>query len=79
MNDIICIKHACHVITERTGVELSVPWCEEQFVAMVAMRLSVPCVLILLAFYKCQGQPYPFMNTSLSFEDRVKVISYYGS
>ena len=67
--------HACHVITERTGVELSVPWCEEQFVAMVAMRLSVPCVLILLAFYKCQGQPYPFMNTSLSFEDRVKVIS----
>ena len=28
---------------------------------------------LALVFCKCDGQSYPFMNTSLSFEDRVKV------
>ena len=30
-------------------------------------------IIVVLAFWKCHGQTYPFMNTSLSFEDRVKV------
>ena len=44
---------------------------QQQVVEMVAVSVLG---LLLLAIYKCQGQPYPFMNTSLSFEDRVKVI-----
>ena len=50
---------------------------QQQVVEMVAVSVLG---LLLLAIYKCQGQPYPFMNTSLSFEDRVKVIEYsFGS
>ena len=50
---------------------------QQQVVKMVAVSVLS---LLLLAIYKCQGQPYPFMNTSLSFEDRVKVIEYsFGS
>ena len=31
-------------------------------------------IIAILAFLnQCHGQTYPFMNTSLSFEDRVKV------
>ena len=30
-------------------------------------------IIVVLAVWKCHGQTYPFMNTSLSFEDRVKV------
>ena len=44
---------------------------QQQVVEMVAVSVLG---LLLLVIYKCQGQPYPFMNTSLSFEDRVKVI-----
>ena len=32
-------------------------------------------VVFVLAFCGCHGQDYPFRNTSLSFEDRVKVVS----
>ena len=38
---------------------------------MVAVGLLVVFTLVVT---KCQMQPYPFMNTSLSFEERVKVF-----
>ena len=30
-------------------------------------------MVMSLVFALCQGQPFPFMNVSLSFDDRVKV------
>ena len=41
---------------------------------------AIHCVLvvIVLAVAKCQAQTYPFMNTSLSFEERVKVSMMYS-
>jgi hypothetical protein len=30
-------------------------------------------IVVVLIFSRCYGQNYPFKNTSLSFEDRVKV------
>ena len=33
----------------------------------------VTLVLTFMTLYSCHGQEYPFRNTSLSFEDRVKV------
>ena len=36
--------------------------------------IAVPTFIVFaVAFCGCQGQSYPFMNTSLSFEERVKV------
>ena len=63
------VKHGCLSYDHRDRVEPNIQ--QQQVVAMVACSCSV----LELAFYKikCQGQPYPFMNTSLSFEDRVKV------
>ena len=38
--------------------------------SMAALSLLVALALV---FGRCHGQPYPFMNTSISFKDRVKV------
>lgn len=32
-------------------------------------------IVFAVVFSGCQGQSYPFMNTSLSFEERVKVYT----
>ena len=42
--------------------------------AKMAVVTGLVCVLLALALVQCcHGQKYPFLNTSLSFEDRVKV------
>ena len=44
------------------------------------MAIAILFALYVLASNACHGQDYPFRNTTLSFEDRVKVSRYvYGS
>ena len=47
---------------------------QEKSVKTVTVRTVF--IIFILAFWKCHGQTYPFMNTSLTFEGRVKVGNY---
>ena len=38
------------------------------------MRLAIELVALVLAFGTCCGQDFPFRNTTLPFEERVKVL-----
>ena len=46
---------------------------EEWFRAVHKMAVVSVFVVFVLAVCRCHGQNYPFRNTSLSFEERVKV------
>ena len=55
--------HACGGVTVHFSEKM----------AMAIIDLISVLVAFALAYSSCHGQSYPFRNTSLSFEERVKV------